>query len=137
MVCSSLHTYMHVVQDEQDFLLDCPLYTAIREHVGLLARDQGSICWDGTKLAFASFWSTLLSNSLVLLATFTLHSCQDVQQNKCLPTPDCHIDATCCMSLQEYHDSSILMPLGHVAHSFAMGLLRPTHMNALGAMIVP
>ena len=42
-ICQLCH--MQVVEDEQHFLLDCPLYTLIRDqHPDLFGYNQGSIC---------------------------------------------------------------------------------------------
>ena len=57
------HCHMQAVEDEQHFLFDCPLYTAIRE--------QHSFCLAMIMVAFASFWSIMLTPCLVLPATFT------------------------------------------------------------------
>ena len=54
---------MHAVEDEQHFLIDCPLHTFIGEQDGFLfEHDQGGI---------RHFFSAMLTKCLVLLATST------------------------------------------------------------------
>ena len=63
--CNCQHPHMHAVEEEQHFLFDCPLDTAVRE--------QHNFCLHMTQVAFASFWSKMLTiyQCLLLLATST------------------------------------------------------------------